>query len=540
VRPAVGNVLAFIKSAPVRAYRALGEGAVKKILAVLTVVCVLGGIALRVRGYLIEPTGLWLDEASWAMRLFTRPLVESRLRPIGFLAISKLLAVVFSPSEVVLRAMPWTAGIAAVVLSPFLARRLFTGPASRLLFVAIIAFNPCAVDFAKEFKPYSIALALHLALMHAVLRYLQDGGGRALALPLVLAVGGSLFSQDLVLAFPGVFLLLAWEARKRSRRELAFVVGAALTILLGLATQYFVMWRHLPKESSEFWGNKYDVFHTAQHARSYLSWAIERYLDVVSMPGIRRTLWESELITPEDKQLLRLGDRYVWLWLHAIGISVLFARRRFREATLLLLPLCLLWLFNRIGFWPLGAFRTNVFTVAYTSALAAAAFDAPGGDSERWFAPVPALVLVGLPLVLFEPNWGKQKRTFTYDSDFPKVVERLAHLRKPMPEELRDQLVLDRRSCDPWLYYTRYHPKLAQQLGPSLQQSYTAHCLTDDDTQMAEALETGVYRGRRVWVVLHTTQLINHLRRSGDLRRLRIVENKDLGSHTLMAFVRRR
>ncbi len=511
----------------------------ERIVAVLMIVALVTGLTLRVRGYLFDATGFWLDEASWAMRLFTRPLVESRLRPIGFLAVSKVLAVAFSPSEMVLRALPWGAGVMAVLLSPLLARRLFTGLAARLLFVSVICLSPCAIDFSKEFKPYSVALALHIGIMLAALRYIQGAGRHALGVVLAAAAIGSLFSQDLVLAFPGLFLLLGWEAHSRSKRDLWLVVGTAGLILAGLGTQYLLMWRHLPKESSEFWGSKYDIFYTTSHTRSYIAWATDRYLDLVAMPGIRRTLWNSDYITFEQKEMLRSVDTYAWLWLHALGLWVLAVRARWREALLIVMPLVVLLIFNRAGFWPLGAFRTNVFTLAYSSAIAASALDAPGADEERWFAPVPTLVLVAAPLLFFETGWNEHKRTFTYDSTFPNVVEYLARLRKPAPPEQRDTLILDRRSCDPWLYYTQYHPKLSRTVGTTLPESYNVRCLVDDD-EMRDALDAGARPGHRVWIVLHTTQPIHHLRRTGRLRMLRLVANRDLGSHTLMAFMRRR
>ena len=70
--------------------------------------------------------------------------------------------------------MPWLASVGALGMAPFLARRFFRAHAARLLFVAVIALHPCATDLAKEFKPYSVSMALHMGLMLLTLRYLES------------------------------------------------------------------------------------------------------------------------------------------------------------------------------------------------------------------------------------------------------------------------------------------------------------------------------------------------------------------------------
>jgi hypothetical protein len=46
--------------------------------------------------------------------------------------------------------------LSALFLAVPLARRLFESTAARLLFITILALHPKAIDFAKEFKPYSV------------------------------------------------------------------------------------------------------------------------------------------------------------------------------------------------------------------------------------------------------------------------------------------------------------------------------------------------------------------------------------------------
>ncbi|HWP05063.1 MAG TPA: hypothetical protein VNN72_04945, partial [Polyangiaceae bacterium] len=168
------------------------------VLYAFTTVLVLLGLFLRVRGYLFQRHGFWLDEAAWAGLLMKRPLVTLLIRPIGFMSLSKVLALWLGPSEVVLRGISWVAGILTLLLAPALSRRLYRAPMARLLFVAVLALHPAAIDLAKEFKPYSASLCGHLVVLFCVLRYLATQRARDLALALVAALVANLFAQDLV------------------------------------------------------------------------------------------------------------------------------------------------------------------------------------------------------------------------------------------------------------------------------------------------------------------------------------------------------
>src|SRR5437762_13922723 len=94
------------------------------------------GIGLRARGFLFSTMALWQDEAGWAIRLIDKPLIDNIIRPIGFMAVTRLLVRALGPSETVFRSLPWLAGVGTVLMAPFVARRLFRSSASRLLFVS--------------------------------------------------------------------------------------------------------------------------------------------------------------------------------------------------------------------------------------------------------------------------------------------------------------------------------------------------------------------------------------------------------------------
>ncbi|HEV8548538.1 MAG TPA: hypothetical protein VGQ57_05905, partial [Polyangiaceae bacterium] len=397
----------------------------------LTLAFVLAGLALRARGYLWDTRPLWLDEATWLQILVDPNFGDADLRPPGFMAVSGALVQLFSASETVLRAVPWLAGVAVTLLAPPLGRRLFAGPAARLLFVAVLAFQPAAIDLSKEFKPYSLSLALHLALLLTVLRYLASLGARDLAVPLVIAVVGAFFSQDLVFAYPGVFLVLAGAAWSGRRKHLAAIAGAAAATVAALLGQYILIWSRIPKEESSYWAGKYSVFYSAESGVSYLDWLRERWSGVLGFPGMRRHFWEARSLSPALLDGFRSVDGVVWVLFALGGLALLCVRRRVTVLVLVALPYVVLWLFNALRFWPLGAFRTNLFTLVYTSALAAAAFDwrRESARSPAWFTAAPACLLVVAPLLLFEKNWHANKRAFAYDGHMPAALALLREAR---------------------------------------------------------------------------------------------------------------
>lgn len=520
-----------------RARQATAEFTPERAATLAITLSVAAGLLLRARGYLWGQSGFWLDEASWALRLFSRSLVDSWVRPVGFLALSKALATVLSPSEFVLRAVPWCAGVAALLLAGALSRRLFAEPAARVLFVAMLAFHPAAIDLAKEFKPYSLSLALHLGLVLATLRYTERAGGGALSWALGLALIGCPLSQDLVMAYPGAFLVLAWRAKRAGRRDLALVIGAALLIVSLLLVQYLVIWRHRPGDSVEAWGDRYDVFFVGQLGRSQLGWAVERYLDLAATPGLRRLLWHSDAFSPDQVLALRSGDRLLWLWLHVLGVWLLAAERHRRDALLVVLPLAVLCAFNAAGYWPLGAFRTNLFALAYAGAIAARAFDGPWARSSPWLSLGVAVGIVALPLAFFERDWGKHKRMFTDQSSFPALVEQLGRV-APTVASARDTVILDEHSCDLWTYYTTVHPTLSRELGPRLRVAFDARCTGEERRDLAELLHP-VAPARRTWLVLSAPGLLTGLRQEERLNDLDVIGDFDYGSHRLTGFAGR-
>jgi hypothetical protein len=537
------KLCAFFVSMPAR-WR--GRSAAERAVSIAMGLCIALGLFLRARGFLFETIPLWNDEAAWAIRTITLPLTEHVIRPIGFMALTKLAVVSFGPTETALRLVPWCAGVLSTLALPWIARRLYQSAAARVLFVAVIALHPAAIDLSKEFKPYSSSLALHLVLLALVLSYVETG--RLLVPVLVTAALGCIFAQDLVFAYPALFLVAGVEAyRRRKSKELVAIAACAALIIALLVTQYFLFWRQLPRDESDYWAEKYNVFNTA--GRSYVRWWVSSYLRMVDMPGLRRDDWADDWVSRGVRHVLLKGDHAIWILLHLAGLVVIGVRKQWRQAVLLVSPLVAMTLFNALGFWPLGAFRTNLFVLAYIVAIAAKALDVRrrrtgqvhDGVTKRSvpsvLATVPAFLLVVLPLLCFEREWHADKRVFTFSSEFPYVLRKLMRLHRQFAKE-REPLLIDSKACVLWRYYVEYHPTVSG-LRPKLRRRFDAHCADADYDLRAGILAAGA-GGRQNWLVAHNRirvqppiqELLGEERHDG----FEIVFRDKIGVHAVLVF----
>lgn len=508
----------------------------ERVVRIFTAALVVAGFLLRMRGYLWHASAFWLDECTWAMWTVERPLAELAIRPVGFMWVSRLLGTTIALTEPVLRFMPWLAGLVTVAIAPALARRLFVNPGARLLFVAIIAFHPAAIDLSKEFKPYSCSLLVHLLLVLLTLRYVETRRANDLTWLLFAAVVGGLFAQDLMFAYPGVFLVAGYTALRERRRQLLPIAGVAGFILLLLVAQYFWSWNKTPASDRNVWASKYNVFYSGHP--SYVAWLLERHLGMADFPDFRQKFWQVSWLRPRDLDLMRRIDDVVWTCLHVGGILVLVFRR-WRRALLLVLPLAVVWFFNVVRLWPIGAFRTNLFVVGYVSAIACTALDGPSRVFGRFFEVVPALLLVVAPFVLLDPDWSLHKRALTHQSEFPRVLKTVLQVKRATDGSGREPLVLDRRSCDPFRYYTEFHPKFSKQFKHAIHAEFEPKCVPEEGNPYRRTLVRSLpHAPHHVWTILHTDRPVLTMLRRHQLADAVVGFQERVGGHWIMAFSR--
>jgi hypothetical protein len=297
---------------------------------------------------------------------------------------------------------------------------------------------------------------------------------------LALAPISLLLAQDVAMLYPGLYLALLLAALEVSRRRaLEVALGGAVTLLL-VVTLYLFIWRNLELGPSggetAFWGRKYGTFYVEGGDASRLEWFAERLFDMASFPGMRNWLWASNRVSEEGLDLLRTQDSWLWVALVAAGALAIAWRRGLALALLLVLPLATLCLLNRAGFWPLGAFRTNLFVLLYTAARACLALDQGLLRLPSRLAVVPALVFVVAPFVAFETSWHANKRVFSESSAFPSALQGLLQRQGPDFRGPPETVLLDSRTCPGWRFYTQHHPGVRKWLPEDFEQRLSPSC----------------------------------------------------------------
>lgn len=190
---------------------------------------------------------LWGDEAALAMNIAPRsfaqllePLEYFQVCPIGFLALSKCITLLFGDGEGALRALSLLSGIAVLPLTYFIVERLFDRRVA-LVAVALAAVAPSLVYYSAELKPYSTDAAVAAGVLLLTIQLLSapdDWRLRAgflgfglfavlVSLPAIFMLGGSV----------AALLLDAIRRRSRWARLLEISGGGAAFALL--------FWLHL-------------------------------------------------------------------------------------------------------------------------------------------------------------------------------------------------------------------------------------------------------------------------------------------------------
>ncbi|HEV8246544.1 MAG TPA: hypothetical protein VGP93_12285, partial [Polyangiaceae bacterium] len=427
------------------------------------------GVVFRTIRYWYRPISLWLDEAWWARHLVEKPLTEQVFRPIGYMALSRMLAGI-SRTEQSLRLLSWLCGIGSLFVALYLGSRLFRARLTRLLFVFAVAFQPLLIDMAREFKPYSLEFCLHLSLLAMYLRWRETLRQRwfwallaSLSLSFVLA-------YNVVFALPGPFVLLALELwqRQKFRPLAALVASAVLALALMLGLYVTVIRKQVDMgEAAESWAKKYNVFYVSSEFRakgatvgdSRLTWLRRRYFETAAFPGIERRYWKAPPDWPEARrELLSRVDSAGWFLLHVMGLFVLLYQRRFRVLTLFAAPLVVAMAFNLVGYWPLGEFRGNTFLLAYLIAIPMFALDGLLASllPLRIAGTLLGSALILLPNMTIGRNDHRRKYALVGNFEINPLLRRLNSMYDRIPQSQRHEKVtvlLDNYTCWVVMFY---------------------------------------------------------------------------------------
>lgn len=467
------------------------------------------GVFLRLNGYLGPQISLWLDEALWAPRFVDKPLLSLGIRPIGFVWLTRLFASWFGATELTFRFLPQVGALGSLALMPYVASRLLEARLPRLLLVLLFAIHPALVDFAKEFKPYSLEVLVHLLPIALFLRFEQTGRTRVIYALLAYLPLAFLFAYNIAFAFPGLLLLAlraAWRSESRRRLVVATLLSGALCAGVPAVVYKLALSKVTTAERTEsYWGKKYDVFYLPSDEQSRVDWTAQKYGDLAALIGLRRELWSDPGRLPA-RVAAELGsvDRWLWIAFSVAGLVALWRKQR-HQLLLLFAPLLVLVLVNALSKWPFGAFRTNIFMSAYLFPVPLLGLELLAtGKVWRERALLGAVLLTCVvPGFLFGFDWHGHKRTWTRDHYQRQVIERLYDLRqaqlREQPDAPRAPLVLDLHTYESNNYYVRTHPTFSAKYGPFFERNFAIEKVGSN--AVVRKVQQRLKRSTPVWVV---------------------------------------
>jgi hypothetical protein len=286
------------------------------------VAVVLLGLALRARQYFYNRS-LWPDEiavtddiahGSFRGLMHTQP--NGQAAPIGWFWAERVAIDIFGLQEFALRLTPFIASIVALLLFPYVGRRL-VGRWAMPLALLIFATSPQLLYYSSEVKQYGSDVACALVIVAITLVVSERAPSwRLAAWWLLLASCVIWFSQPgiLLTAGCGVVLFLRWFRRPRG---LLWVAAAGVAPLVVLAVDYFSALKDQSKSTllQDYWVGGYPPKPYGLHSSTQWLWhdSGELLLD----PG-------------------RLTHPVIVFVLGAVGIAVLLTRRKWRWATVML------------------------------------------------------------------------------------------------------------------------------------------------------------------------------------------------------------
>jgi hypothetical protein len=447
------------------------------------------GLVFRLRGVVTQPIGLWGDEASWARNLFVRDHTTWTFRPIGYMWLTKQLVEGFGSTEFWFRSLSILGGVASLLLSPYLASRLFHSRWVRLLLVAVIALHPACIDMSKEFKPYALSMLVHMVPILLYLRFEQTKRSGYLYGMLALLPVLFLLAYDFAVAYPGLLLLGLWAAWKRHGAK-----GGLVAVASGVACVAVIygVWNlaltnvHGGGKATQKWAKKYGVFYTPPKnpatvglRYSRVRWTAVSYADVASLPGDGSKLWTTpEYLEPGTVREAVGLNWLMWVVLHVLGLVHLFRTRRYALLLGLWAPVVVSGALAMLDLWPFSNWRADFYLLSYAVPIAMYGVAFAASDRPRRSVAVVGLVvaLSIVPGFLFGFDGFATKRWHTTTSYPYPVIERLRTLRRQLLErnpKAAKQYVLRDWASGPIQWYLQHHDAIRKRDGAWFDDSFT-------------------------------------------------------------------
>jgi hypothetical protein len=140
-----------------------------------------------------------------------------------------------------------------------------------------------------------------------------------------------------------------------------------------------------------------------------------------------------------------------------------------------------------------------------------------------------------VPLVLFDGNYHHHKSSLTHESSMRELMKQMLRVERRLGKQTPPTpLVVDRRSCPPFTYYTGVHPR-GQRLASAFETVFSVRCARSEEKLAQSMLRAAEDSSGRIWVVVHDTRAIHGLLRSARFARFSVARRDYRRPHT--AFV---
>ncbi len=332
----------------------------------LALMLIVAAMLLRWPGF--DGRMLWVDELWRAnlilgsggfARYWSGPDLAIAITAPLYMAINDLLGAV-SSTPWCLRLSSLLPGLISVALAFAIARRVGGGLVWACGAAALFAVNSHFIQYSNEFKPYMFEVMVHLAALYFWLILIGSGATKpwqwaALCGTLVVAL---LCAANAVFVLPAMAVSLVDKVWARERDKFRWAVGTFVVVGAVALGMYFLVWSYgSDKGLINYWA---EGFYDATRER-YLTFAVSRL----------RGLWSGGFAV--------VGARHGMLLVSGLGslcALYMWGRRGFLVTPLLrgliiygLTLLLTLLALNRMGLWPIGEIRPNLFLFAIGGAL---------------------------------------------------------------------------------------------------------------------------------------------------------------------------
>jgi hypothetical protein len=245
----------------------------------------------------------------------------------------------------------------------------------------VAALCPLFIVYAKELKPYSFEVCIHLMLVLLAVVYIRKlQANRATtrdATILILAtLAAAISAANVIFTLPGFYTAIGlWQYRVQKRLS-AWLLISAVMIAAVIMAQYLFMWSKVTSDQGlmSFWSDSF-------------------YVGGVSRPAwIAGQLMNMLNTTFEDGLWSRIVPKWFWsaalAVLALIGVGKSVSVRNPELFFLFVSPVILVVLANAIGVWPLGPIRVDLFLFGFLILVVFMGL----GLVCQWITPAPYLV----------------------------------------------------------------------------------------------------------------------------------------------------